>query len=89
MLQCLEYCSLLYRMKRATLMATLRKVHLMASDSEQLMVSAVAKLQEFLDLKYPVGILRFMCAIMARDYSDITWRRIRNTFLSPELCDIA
>ena len=83
------YSGLPYRMKRATLMATLRKVHLMASDSEQLMVSAVAKLQEFLDLKYPVGILRFMCAIMARDYSDITWRRIRNTFLSPELCDIA
>ena len=69
-------------MKRATLLATLRKVHLMASDPEQLMVSAIAKLQEFLDLKYPIGILRFMCAIMARDYSDITWRRIRNVFLA-------
>ena len=44
-------------MKRATLMATLRKVHLMASDSEQLMVSAIAKLQEFLDLEYTIGIL--------------------------------
>ena len=69
-------------MKRATLLATLRKVHLMASDPEQLMASAIAKLQEFLDLRYPIGILRFMCAIMARDYSDITWRRIRNVFLA-------
>ena len=54
----------------------------MASDPEPLMASAIAKLQEFLDLKYPIGILRFMCAIMARDYSDITWRRIRNIFLA-------
>ena len=71
-------------MKRATLLATFRKVHPLdvASDPEQLMASAMAKLQEFLDLRYPIGILRFMCAIMARDYSDITWRRIRNVFLA-------
>jgi hypothetical protein len=65
-------------MKRATLLATLRKVHRMASDSKQLAISALGKLDEFAELRfYPVGIRKFMCAIMARDKSDLTWRLVQ------------
>ena len=64
-------------MKRATLLATLRKVHRMASDASQLAISALSKLDEFAQLRYPVGIRKFMCAIMARDTSDLTWRWVR------------
>ena len=49
----------------------------MASNAKQLKLSASAKLQEFARLRYPMGIRRFMCAIMARDTSDLTWRAIR------------
>jgi hypothetical protein len=66
-----------YKAKRATLLATLRKVHGMASDGPQLFRSAMAKLREFKNLQYPIGILRFFCAIMARDTCDLTWRRVR------------
>jgi hypothetical protein len=66
-----------YQMKRATLLTTLRKVHRMASDSDQLALSALSKLREFAQLQYPAGIRRFMCAIMARDTSDLTWRLVR------------
>ena len=49
----------------------------MASDKQQLTLSALAKLREFAKLRYPVGIRRFMCAIMARDTSDLTGRTVR------------
>ena len=71
------YSDLPYQMKRATLLATLRKVHRMASDASQLAISALSKLDEFAQLRYPVGIRKFMCAIMARDTSDLTWRWVR------------
>ena len=71
------YSDLQYQMKRATLLATLRKVHRMASDASQLAISALSKLDEFAQLRYPVGIRKFMCAIMARDTSDLTWRWVR------------
>ena len=55
-------------MKRATLLATLRKVHKMAASNNNMLVkSALAKLNEFRELGYPAGIrIRwFMCAILA------------------------
>ena len=71
------YSQIDYKIKRSTLLASLRKVHHMASNAKQLKLSASAKLQEFARLRYPMGIRRFMCAIMARDTSDLTWRAIR------------
>ena len=65
-----------YTQKRATLLASLRKVHHMASDSQQLFFSGVDKLKEFANLEYPKGIRKFMCGIMARDTDDFTWYRI-------------
>ena len=70
--------SLPYEMKRACLLATLRKVHKMASSRVQLIKSAEAKLQEFTQLQYPKGIRKFMCAIMARDSSNTAWRYVRS-----------
>ena len=65
-----------YTQKRATLLASLRKVHHMASDSKQLFFSGVDKLKEFANLDYPKGIRKFMCGIMARDTEDFTWYKI-------------
>ena len=67
-----------YITKRATLFAALTKIQKAASDDRQLTISAIAKLEEFKHLQYPLGIRRFACAIMARDYSSIAWRRIRS-----------
>ena len=72
------HSALPYQMKRACLIATLRKVHKMASDRGELFTSAQAKLNEFAELQYPCGIRKFMCAIMARDYSSTVWRHVRS-----------
>ena len=66
-----------YTQKRTTLLSTLRKVHKYASDDAELFESAIDKLMEFKILKYPKGILRYMCAIMARDNSSMIWRQVR------------
>ena len=67
-----------YTIKRATMLATLQKVHRMASDDIQLRNSAMDKLNEFKKLGYPLGIRKYMCAIMARDTSNVSWRAVRN-----------
>jgi hypothetical protein len=71
-----------YETKRATILASLRKIHMMTSDGSQRFRSAMEKLREFKRLQYPIGILRFFCAIMARDTSDLTWRQVRNAISS-------
>ena len=63
-----------YQHKRATLFAALTKLQNMASDEEQCMLSAKAKLKEF---RYPAGIRKYACAILARDYKSLTWRYLR------------
>ena len=68
-----------YTQKRATLLATLRKVHNMASNASQLLFSGAEKLKEFAKLGYPRGIRKTMCGIMARDTEDYTWYRILHT----------
>ena len=65
------------RHKKANLMGTMRKVHKMASDDKQLIISAVDKLYEFQELGYPRSLRRFACSIMARDNQDLTWRYVR------------
>ena len=58
-------------------MSTLRKVDGMASDPQQLALSARAKCREFLRLGYPKGILRHMCAVLERETSHRAWRSVR------------
>ena len=76
------YSGLPYISKRAMVMSTLRKVDSMASDNASLYDSALSKLNEFVNLRYPLGILRYFCAILARDTSNLTWRRVRATLVS-------
>ena len=64
-------------MKRATLLSTLRKVDLHASDGKQLQISAMAKVNEFLRLGYPAGTLRFMCSTLALETRRTEWYQIR------------
>ena len=66
-----------YATKRATVFSTLRKVDRMASDPEQLTISAMAKCKEFLDLEYPPGILRYMCAALARETGHSSWSTVK------------
>jgi hypothetical protein len=68
-----------YSTKRATLLSTLKKVDRMASDSEQRAISARAKCAEFLRLGYPRGIIRYMCAVLARESGHVEWlHTVRN-----------
>ena len=66
-----------FQQKRATLMACLRKVSKVASDNEQLWISAVAKLDEFRQLGYPRSLRTYACAIQGRDTRNTTWFRVR------------
>ena len=65
--------------KRATLMATLRKVHKMTNSRECLRSSAIQKLAEFHRLEYPLGLLRVACHHMYVTTGDDTWREVKHT----------
>ena len=67
-----------YVKKRATMFNCLRKVAKSASDEHQLFYSALAKLKEFEQLNYPVGIRRFACTILARDTGNDAWLQVRS-----------
>ena len=66
-----------YTTKRGILCSTLRKVNKMASDKSQLLISGVAKCEEFLSLGYPAGILRKFCTTLAHQTDNKTWFDIR------------
>ena len=68
-----------YGIKRQVLFSTLQKVNRMASDAQQLRISAASILHEFQQLSYPKGILKFMCAILARDSNNRVWLDIRDS----------
>ena len=71
--------------KRATILSALKKVQRMASNDEQLMLSAKAKCDEFLRLGYTVGSLRHMCWIVYRDTGNELWRRQVRAYLTQQL----
>ena len=56
--------------KRAVMMACLRKVHNMASDSAVLRTSAIQKVAEFARLRYPRKLLWTACTTMAVNTQD-------------------
>ena len=67
-----------YGVKRQTLLATLKKVDRMANNEDQLWKSALPILQEFKNLRYPKGILKFMCSVTGRDHNNNIWFKIRD-----------
>ena len=64
--------------KKATLMASLRKVHTYASEQRQTYLSATAKLREFSALGYPRSMRREACTVLARDTGNTIWYRVRD-----------
>ena len=71
-----SYCS--SKQKRAVFLACLRKVDKMASDNNQLWISAIAKLREFKSKGYSAPLMRYLCSIMGRDTRNVTWFKIRS-----------
>ena len=65
-----------YTLKRNILLAALKKVHHMASDKEQLAISARAKIHEFQRAGYPFGVIKFMCNSLAATTGQHIWRTV-------------
>ena len=68
-----------YSQKRATLVATLKKVDRMASDAEMCYYSAQDKLREFTSLGYPTTMLRYVCQRVGRETGHRIWFSIAKT----------
>ena len=62
-----------YQQKRATLIATLKKVDAMASDATTCYHSAHAKIAEFARLGYPVPMLKYACQRVGRETGHGVW----------------
>ena len=67
-----------FAQKKALVIATLRKVHTMASDHRRLFVSAMDKLREFIDLQYPITLLRDICRLLAFTTGESLWLGVRS-----------
>ena len=65
-----------YATKRGVLTSTLLKVEHMASDTQQLRISALAKCTEFLELGYPIGMIKYLCGNCARESGYHTWYHV-------------
>lgn len=75
-----------FAQKKALVIASLRKVHKMASDKRRLYESAIAKLREFIALSYPLSLLKAVCNLLGFTTGERTWVTIRNDV---EYIDIA
>ena len=62
-----------YTQKRATLIATLKKVDGMASDNTVRYASAFDKLREFIALRYPLKMLKYACLRVGRETGHGIW----------------
>ena len=67
-----------FERKRAVILASMRKVHAMASDRDALHASAIQKLLEFRRLRYPASVLRGICTVMATVTATYEWIKIRD-----------
>ena len=67
-----------FMQKRATLTACLQKVQHMASDPDTLYRSALAKVDEFRRLDYPLSVLRKACSYLGASTGEGKWIAVRN-----------
>ena len=74
-----------YSQKRATLVATLKKVDKMGSDSHMRVASAYAKLAEFSQLGYPTRMLQYACQRVGRETGHSTWFKIAKGNEDPKI----
>ena len=59
--------------KASVLTATLKKVDYMASDQSEKFESAMDKLHEFRELRYPARVRRNACAVLAKERDSVVW----------------
>ena len=64
--------------KRATLVACLKKVQKMASDSWAVEKSAWDKIREFAELRYPSRMLRSICNYLGASTRERAWFKVRD-----------
>ena len=64
--------------KRATLTACLRRVQHHASNPTRLYSSALAKVNEFRALKYPLSVLRQACNYLGASGGEGAWIKVRD-----------
>ena len=64
-------------------MSTLRKVNLHASSPQQLRMSALFKINEFIRLGYPHDIIRYMCSVLAKETCRQEWINIKSIVQQP------
>ena len=64
--------------KRATLTACMKKVQMMASDTQKFTWSALNKLNEFKKLAYPMSTLKGVCTFLAATTGKDAWITVRN-----------
>ena len=62
-----------YLQKRATMVACLRRVQRMSSDTHSMAESALAKIAEFRRLRYPINVLRKTCAYLGATTGEGAW----------------
>ena len=62
--------------KLGVLMGVMRKVAMMASDTEQFVESVHDKLREFAQLGYPMKLLRLACFRMYGNTAESTWAHV-------------
>ena len=67
-----------FAQKRSVMMACLKKVHKMASDSQVLSSSGTQKVAEFKALQYPQKMLWAACTTMGVTTRDTAWFRVRD-----------
>ena len=65
--------------KQRVLWATLQKVEKMCNDSYELYYSGLQKLNEFINLHYPLPLLRRVCSKMAVHTRNATWVKVRES----------
>ena len=66
--------------KRSVMISTLKKVNKMASNEENLVMSAYCKLKEFAKLRYPIPALLRACSVVAVTTRNPAWFQVINTF---------
>ena len=54
----------------------------MASDDDVLTTSGIQKLQEFIQLKYPLKVIWDTCNYMAATTRNTSWFRVRSVLIS-------
>ena len=62
-------------------LATLKKLDKMASNEQELVYSAMQKLYEFIQLKYPKKLIWTACTTLAVCTRDAVWFKIRGAIL--------